>query len=243
MADHNQIKYRLVFADPPFGIGVNYDGEYNDNMTEYEYEVFTHSWMRLIPELLLEGGRLYVHVPDQCVFAVLKAARELDLIRDEWIIWHYRFGQHQKGRYINGKCHGLVFTDRPEKLLWFPEDVLVDSDRASKYNDPRTEGTENPGKRVPLDVWGIPSDGPFWGRVNGNSKERRKEHENQLPEVYLKRILLGYTSPDDWVLDPFGGSGTTVVVARSLGRPCVTIEQSARYAESIAERVMLGAVR
>lgn len=243
MVQHNQIKYRLIFADPPFGIGVNYEGDYNDNMSEFEYRMFTRSWLHITQELLLEGGRLYVHVPDSCVHAVLDAAEEADLIRTEWIIQHYRFGQCQKGKYINSKCHGLVFTNDPKKTYWNSEDILVASDRSTVYNDPRTEGTQTPGKRVPLDVWGIPSDGPYWGRVQGNSKERRHSHQNQLPEVYLRRILLGYTNTEDWVLDPFGGSGTTAVVARHLRRKVVTVEQSTQYADSIADRLRVGAIR
>jgi site-specific DNA-methyltransferase (adenine-specific) len=254
MDDHNQVKFNLVFADPPFGIGVQYDGDYDDSMTEYEYEVFTQGWIGFVPDILADGGRLYVHVPDHCVFAVLKAAQEFNLVRSEWIIWHYRFGQNQKTRYTNSKCHGLVFTNNPDKLIWCPEDIRVASDRASIYNDKRSLSTETPGKRVPFDVWGanvstfsegelLEGDGDYWGRVPGNSKERRPLHENQLPEVYLQRIIKGYTRPNDWVFDPFGGSGTTIVVARALGRNCVTSEQAEAYAQSIAERVVTGAVR
>lgn len=278
------LRYRLIFADPPFGIGVDYDGAYDDNLTEEEYEEFSRQWITQCSNLLLDGGRLYVHVPDSCVLAVLLAAREAGLRRDEWLIWHYRFGQNQRGRYINSKCHGLVFVKPGADPVWCPENVLETSDRASRYNDPRTkerDGSRNykhqapPGKRVPFDVWGSDSqtfseeeinvskhlfdvlggdvtllqegvlegDGDFWGRVPGNSKERRSIHKNQLPERYLKRILLGYTVSEDWVLDPFGGSGTTAVVAKGLGRNFVTIEQSELYANSIAKRIELGPTR
>jgi site-specific DNA-methyltransferase (adenine-specific) len=250
----SDIRYRLCFADPPFGIGVDYDGEFDDTMTSEEYLDFTRSWVSRIPELLLDGGRLYAHVPDQCVYAVLSAAKEAGMILNEWIVYHYRFGQCQKSRYITSKCHGLVFTNNSEKLVWRSDDIRVASDRAAIYNDPRTQSTETPGLRVPFDVWGanvstfsegelLEGDGAFWGRVPGNSKERRSLHENQLPEVYLQRIIKGYTRPNDWVFDPFGGSGTTIVVARALGRNCVTSEQSDTYAQSIAERVVAGAVR
>jgi DNA modification methylase len=72
--------------------------------------------------------------------------------------------------------------------------------------------------RVPGNVWGIPSDGEYWGRVQGNSKERRQGHPNQLPEVYLERLIRAYTDENDIVVDPFVGSGTTPVVARALKR-------------------------
>ena len=62
------------------------------------------------------------------------------------------------------------------------------SARASTYFDPRThnkkEGTS--GMRLPMDVWY----GRNWGRIQGNNKERRHRHHNQIPEVYLERVIL-----------------------------------------------------
>ncbi len=68
-------------------------------------------------------------------------------------------------------------------------------------------------------------------------------HPNQLPEVYLERLLRAYTNPGDRVCDPFGGSGTTAVVADALGRDCVTCDISPENCESILERLKLGAIR
>ncbi len=121
--------------------------------------------------------------------------------------------------------------------------MLVDSDRATTYGDKRIHETENGGKRLPGTVWGIPSDGPYWGRIQGNSSERRKNHPNQLPEVYLARLIKAYTNPGDRVLDPFGGSGTTAVVAQALKRNYVTIDVSLDNVKSIRQRLKKGAVR
>jgi site-specific DNA-methyltransferase (adenine-specific) len=136
----------------------------------------------------------------------------------------------------------LIFA-KHDRWTWNPESVLVESDRASTYGDKRIHETENGGKRLPGTVWGIPSDGPFWGRVQGNSRERRKGHPNQLPEVYLERLLLAYTNAGDRVLDPFAGSGTTATVAGALGRSCVTIDTSQQNVESVADRIEKGAIR
>jgi site-specific DNA-methyltransferase (adenine-specific) len=97
--------------------------------------------------------------------------------------------------------------------------------------------------RLPGTVWGVPSDGQYWGRVQGNNKERSPGHPNQLPEVYLERLIRAYTNPGDKVLDPFGGSGTTAVVAQALGRDCTTIDISMGNCKSIEARLQKGAVR
>ena len=258
----NDGKFRLIFGDPPFGIGVNYDGEFDDGMSAFEYSEFTRTWLWIVPELLPPGGRLVVHVPDRCVYPVLKHADSCGLIMDEWIIWHFRFGQNTRGKFTESKCHGIVFKTEGESV-WNPEAVAVETDRSRIYKDARTtkrDDTRNykhqlePGQRVPFDVWGgdvdtfadgevLVGDGKFWGRVPGNSKERRPDHENQLPELYMRRYILAYTNIRDWVLDPFGGSGTTAVVAHALDRHFITCDQSDKYAESIAQRVEKGAVR
>jgi site-specific DNA-methyltransferase (adenine-specific) len=136
-----------------------------------------------------------------------------------------------------------VFARAPGRHTWNPDAVLVPSDRLTRYADPRTARSRTPGRRVPFDVWGLPDDGPHWGRVQGNNRERRAGHPNQLPEVYLERLVRAYTNPGDLVLDPFAGSGTTLVVARALGRPAVGIDVSAAAVGSAWQRVCAGSVR
>jgi len=103
--------------------------------------------------------------------------------------------------------------------------------------------TENGGEPVPATVLGIPSDGKFWGRIQGNNADRRIELPNQHPERYLDRLLKAYTNGKDRVLDPFAGSGTTAVVAAASNRHCVTIDISEATCESVRQRIRKGAVR
>jgi len=239
----------LVFTDPPFNIGHPYVG-FSDVMEGREYRTLISNIVQEAWRCLTPGGRFCMHVPDEVVLPVLEDARFWGMLPSDWIVWHYRFGQCGKTKYINSKCHLLTFLKPGGVPVWNPDDVLVASDRASTYEDPRTKETATPGKRVPLDVWGIPSDGPYWGRVQGNSKERRSvkngalvDHPNQLPEVYLERVIRGWTNPGDLVVDFCGGSGTTAVVAKALGRASCTFEISSDNAASIMQRLEKGAVR
>lgn len=229
----------FLFADPPFNIGHGYKG-FDDNLPKDEYRQFTQEWIGAAKGCLTDDGVMAIHVPDDVVPLVLEA---VSLPRIAWMIWHFRFGQCHRSNWINSKAHCLVFAKNPDQYTWNPDEVLVASDRATTYKDKRTQQSATPGQRVPFDVWGIPSDGPFWGRVQGNSKERRPGHPNQLPEVYLERLIRAYTNPGDLVLDPFLGSGTTVVVAEALGRKSVGIDVSLANISSAFERVRKGAVR
>jgi len=156
-----------------------------------------------------------------------------------WCIWHFRFGQCRNANFIVSKVHVLYFAKDPAKRIWNPDTILEPSDRATMYADARTRNTQTPGLRVPLDVWY----GQYWGRVQGNNKERRANHENQIPEVYMERVIRACSRKDSLVLDPFLGSGTTCTVARALGRRSIGIDVSAGIAKSAFDRVKKGPVR
>lgn len=234
--------FDFIFADPPFNVKQEYD-VYYDGLTDEEFIKFFAEWISYCAQCLRPGGVFAINIPDQLVLMTLQTMQLLELPRIAWVIWHYRFGQCNDSNWINSKAHCLIFQLPGGMQTWNPDAVMVESDRASKYNDSRTMFTATPGKRVPLDVWSVENDGAFWGRVQGNSNERAIGHPNQLPEKYLERLIRAYTNVGDLVLDPFGGTGTTATVARALGRQCVTIDISEQYCVDIAERVKQGAIR
>lgn len=235
----------LIFADPPFNIGQEYnDGnsDVNDSVSESDYWRFFLNWVKKAWSVLRHGGVFAIHVPT----ALLRDLHEIETLVAMGkpvasLIWHYRFGQCHRSNWINSHCHLEIYHKPGGELTWNPEDVLVDSDR-KRMGDKRIAETENGGSRVPFSVWGIPSDGKHWGRVQGNSKQRRPMHPNQLPEKYLERIIRAYTNPFDVVADPFTGSGTTGVVAVALGRNFLGCEILPGYAESAADRMRRGPV-
>jgi DNA modification methylase len=222
-------EFDFIFADPPFNIGQNYQG-YDDKKEWDNYQNFTRIWMDACNWAMNGRGVITLHGPDALVKNYLNFRDHRYLA---WVNWHYRFGQCGRGNWIDARCHCLIYGN--EGYTWNPESVLVESDRVG-YGDKRINDTENGGERLPFTVWGIPSDGPYWGRVNGNNAERRPNHPNQLPVLYLARLIKAYTNPGDRVLDPFCGSGTTAAVCQELGRQCVTIDISAQSIESAGER-------
>jgi hypothetical protein len=74
--------------------------------------------------------------------------------------------------------------------------------------------------------------------VCGTFKERTGWHPCQMPEGLLKRIIAASSNPGDCILDPFSGSGTTVVVAYQMNRDYVGIEISEQYAKKAKERMV-----
>jgi len=228
----------LVYADPPFNWDVAY-ADWNDKMPSRDYLEFTYKWLDGCIRVLAPHGSLWVNIPDEWAAEIVMhlKGRGLDMIN--WCIWHFRFGQCRDTNFIVSKVHVLYFAKDRSKRIWNPDAVLVPSDRATLYNDPRTQKTRRPGLRVPLDVWY----GPNFGRIQGNNKERRANHRNQIPEAYMRRVIAACSNEGDLVLDPFLGSGTTCVVARALKRRSIGIELSRDTAASAYERVRAGPVR
>ena len=231
----------LIFADPPFNWSRAYD-EWDDSMPEAEYLEFTEQWLDRCVETLAPAGSFWVNIPDDWAAEIVVHLKRRGLTMVNWCVWHYRFGQNTRGRFINSKVHALYFAKDPRARTWNPAEVLEFSDRRSVYADPRTETKRDgmpAGLRVPMDVWY----GQYWGRVQGNNKERRHGHDNQLPEVYLERVIRACSNPGDLVLDPFLGSGTTGVVAHALGRHFLGVEYSRANAARACERIEAGPVR
>lgn len=223
----------LIFADPPFNWDVPYD-QWHDGMPRAEYERFTFDWLDGCIEALAPHGSLWVNIPDDSAAEVVVHLKRRGLTMINWCVWHFRFGQNRDSSFIMSKVHALYFAKNPDDRIWNSNAVLEPSDRATIYHDPRTQAKENnKGMRVPLDVWY----GKFWGRIQGNNKERRHQHHNQIPEAYLERVILACSNEGDLVLDPFLGSGTTSTVARAYNRRSIGIEYSKISAESAWERI------
>src|SRR5690606_30130275 len=77
----------------------------------------------------------------------------------------------------------------------------------------------------------------YYPRVNGTFKERKGWHGCQMPEQVLGRIIRACSRPDELVLDPFTGSGTSLAVAKKLVRNYLGFELSHQYAARACERL------
>jgi site-specific DNA-methyltransferase (adenine-specific) len=73
--------------------------------------------------------------------------------------------------------------------------------------------------------------------VAGTFKERSGFHGCQMPEQLLGRIIKFSSNAGDLVLDPFTGSGTTLTVAKKLGRKWLGFELSKQYAAKASKRI------
>jgi site-specific DNA-methyltransferase (adenine-specific) len=232
----------LAFADPPFNIGYDYD-VYHDRQSRADYLAWTERWLAEVRRVLAPAGALYVAIGDEYAAEVKVRLDALGLELRNWIVWHYTFGVHCTRKFNRSHAHVLYYVADPKRFTFNADAVRVPSARQTTYADRRA----NPAGKVPDDTWVLrpqeeercfrpDSDTWFVPRVCGTFKERTG-HPCQMPEAVLERIVRVSSNPDDLVLDPFAGSGTTLAVAHRLGRRYLGIELSAEYAEGIRRRL------
>lgn len=238
----------LVFADPPFNIGYLYNS-YDDEKTVEEYTAFSETWMRAVHRVLKTSGSFFLAIGDEYAADLTYIARrKIGFNLRNWIIWHYTFGQQTKRMFAKSHTHILYFTksDKVEDMVFNADAIRVASARQTTYADKRA----NSKGKVPDDTWFLrPQEAaPYayfepthdtWNvsRVCGTFKEREGWHGCQMPIAVLDRIIKASTNPGDVVLDPFNGSGTTIVSAALLGRKFIGIEQDAGYVQFAEKRL------
>jgi len=222
----------LVFADPPYNIGIKYDN-YKDNLAQKEYLEWTDNWLTEAIRILKPTGSLYVAINDENVAEIAVMLKNKGLFMRNWIIWHYTFGEHQKNKFSRSHTHILYFVKDKNNFTFNSNSIRIMSVR-QKIGDKRA----NPEGRIPDDVW-YDDLADVWkiSRVAGTFKERVKGFPCQMPLKVLERIILASSNERDIVLDPFAGSGTTLVVAKKYNRKYIGIELSKKYVETIKKRV------
>lgn len=234
----------LVFADPPFNIGYEYD-RYDDRRSKDEYLAWAERWLKEVRRVLKPTGSFWLAIGDEYVAEHKVRLDALGLTMRNWVIWHYTFGVHCERKFTRSHAHLLYYVADAKRFTFNADAIRVPSARQMVYADRRA----NPKGRVPDDTWVLRPqedarffrpDGDTWyvPRICGTFKERTG-HPCQMPEAVLDRILRVTTNPGDVVLDPFAGSGTTLVVAKRLGRRFLGIELSENYADEVRQRLEL----
>lgn len=147
------------------------------------------------------------------------------------IIWTYGHGLHAKRR----------FSGRHETILWFTksDDYIFNLDAVrvpSKYpNKKHFKGPKkgqlsgNPLGKNPSDIWDIPN-------VKNNHVEKT-DHPCQFPVALVERLVLSLTHPGDVVLDPYMGSGSSLIAAARNGRHAYGCDIRQEYVDIAIDRI------
>jgi adenine-specific DNA-methyltransferase len=234
-----------IVTSPPYNLDKKY-GKYDDNKPFEEWEKLIEDTAKSAFHILKENGSFFLNVspiPDKKTKEIIPLdaiayfifKRNGFFLRNS-IVWHFNNMQNCTNR----------LSGRWESVLWFVKDINnyqfnLDEIRIPYItkNDKRLEGGSG---RNPTDTWNFDlpeSDFWYFDRVNNMTKNKLglTEHPCIYPTPMIERIIKMSTQEGDIVLDPFLGSGTTLVASRKLKRIGLGIELDERYSEIIEKRI------
>ena len=211
---------RLVLTDEPYNVKISghvTGGGHREfamasgEMTDAEFLAFNEAWMATVMPCLCNGGIFGTFIDWRGLLTVHSAAAKVSLIPQNLIVW----AKTNAGM-------GSLYRSQHELLPLF-----------KNGSAPHVNNVEL-GKRGRWrsNVWTYP------GASSLGSDARRglKDHPTVKPTAMLEDALLDLTNRGDIVIDPFLGSGSTLIAADKTGRVCRGVELDPLYIDVIARR-------
>jgi site-specific DNA-methyltransferase (adenine-specific) len=219
----------LIFADPPYNIN---KADWDNFASQEAYIAWSLQWISQAARVLKPTGSLYVCGFSE-ILADLKHPASQYFSSCRWLIWHYK----NKANLGNdwGRAHESIIHFRHTAAqinldriripygthtLKYPAHPQADT---SVYGSgkKRDRWFPHPQGAKPRDVIEIPT--------TCNGMGETTPHPTQKPEALIRKFVFASSEPGDLVIDPFSGSGTTVVVAEQLGRRWLGCDLEAEY--------------
>ncbi len=252
----------LVFADPPYNIGVKYaDDSTGDKLSEPNYWDFITSAVLQLCRASRNGATLWWVCPEEHaerIGRILTSAYGPRLYR---IVWHETFSQYNRFnltrdyRFIFCHTKHNLNDKKKEGVTKNLDDIRIPSVRML-MGDPRAAGPKIPGRvweteqelseelidKIELLIRGevgpeVP--GEVWKlrRLQGTATARVKWHPAQMPPEILKRIVRGWSNKGDVILDAFAGSASLGIVCQALDRRFIGVDKSRTYCQNMKKRL------
>lgn len=223
----------MIFADPPYFMGtegelLRTDGskfsgvedEWDKFSDYHEYDTFTYNWLKECKRILKKDGTIWVIGSFQNIYRLGYLLQNLDF----WILNDIVWSKPNAAPNFAG----TRFQNSHETMIWCSK-----SKKARNTFNYKTMKHLNGGKQD-KSVWDI---GICIGSERIKGKDGKKAHSTQKPEKLLYKVILSSTKPNDLVLDPFFGTGTTGAVAKLLGRNYIGIDNVKEYIDVATERI------
>lgn len=224
----------LIFADPPYNIGKNFNGHIEKWKTEEAYLKWCYEWLDLCIQKLKPNGSFYVMTATQFMpYFDIHLRNKLTILSR--LVWSYDSSGVQAKKYYGSMYEPILFCVKDKNNYTFnTNDILVEAKTGAKrklIDYRKAVPTVYNSEKVPGNVW-------EFSRVRYRMEEY-ENHPTQKPIALLERIIRASSNAGDLVMDPFSGTFTTCFVAKELGRNSIGIELQDEYVKIGLRRLQL----
>ena len=218
-----------IFADPPFNLGKDYGTlKISDNLREQEYLLWCYSWLNECIRILKPGGALFVYNIPKWLY-MLASYLDDKLHFRHWIALSMK-STYPRGKKLYPAHYGIIYFTKGDPKTFnrvrLPVPVCRHCGKELKdYGGHRN--ALNPEGLNLTDLW----------EDTSPCRHRKYKYRvsNELKVMIPERAILISTNPNDLVLDPFGGGGSTYQAAEKNQRFWVGSEIG--NCEAIVERM------
>jgi modification methylase len=224
----------LVFADPPYNLQLQgdlkrpddsrvdaVDDDWDKFASFAAYDDFTRAWLIACRRVMKPAATLWVIGSYHNIFRVGTILQDLGFWILNDVVW-------RKSNPMPN-FRGRRFTNAHETLIWAAREP---GGKGYTFNYEALKAG-NDDIQVRSD-WTLAL---CTGEERLKGRDGKKLHPTQKPEALLARVILASSRPDDLVLDPFCGTGTTAAAAKRLGRRYIGIEREPAYGKAAEKRL------
>jgi site-specific DNA-methyltransferase (adenine-specific) len=225
----------LLFIDPPYNLNKKFSSLNFKEMKDIEYEKWIDSWLSKLIKVLKPNASIYFCCDWKTSIPAYNVLKKYFIIRNR-ITWEREKGRGAKENWKNA-YEDIWYCTLSDEFTFNTDVVKLKRSVRAPYKtddgNPKDWQSEN-GKNFrvthPSNLW-TDITIPFW------SMPENTDHPTQKPEKLLAKIILASTNENDFVFDPFLGSGTTAVTAKKLNRKFCGVEIDEIFASLTLKRL------
>jgi site-specific DNA-methyltransferase (adenine-specific) len=225
----------LLFLDPPYNITKKFNSVKFSRKTITAYTDYLEKVIEAILPLLKKSASVYVCGDWRSSISIPLVLEKFFIVRNR-ITWEREKGRGSKTNWKNN-TEDIWFATVSDEYYFNPDAVKLKKRVIAPYRDAKREPKDwiagkNGSYRLTYssNIWTDISI-PFW------SMPENTDHPTQKPEKLLAKIILAGSKENDFVFDPFVGSGTTSVTAKKLKRHFLGIELDREFAAITEKRL------
>ena len=225
----------LCVTDPPYNIDyggtISGDGRdiANDNLSDAEFYHFLLEFYKGTEVSLKKGGSIYVFHSTKETINFIKAMQDANLKYAQTLVWyknHFTLGR-QDYQWIH---EPILYGWKEGAAHYFINDRTIPT-----VSEDVRENYKHMSKQELLEVINKLVDVPV-SVILDNKPLRSPEHPTMKPITLCAKLIYNSSHEGDIVLDPFGGSGSTLIAADQLNRKACLIELEPKYCDVIVKR-------